>query len=106
MNLGEQLRKVRQLRGLSQDYLGKEIGMDQNAISRFENNKSIPGLIQLQKMAEVLNVRLIDLLKFDERELLKSHPEPDEKYCESCVWKLMMLHIQSKASGIQQAGSQ
>jgi transcriptional regulator with XRE-family HTH domain len=92
MKIGEKLRKVRQLRDLSQDCLGREIGLDQNAISRFENDKIAPDLFQLHKIATALQIKTVDLLLFDEEKLLNCLTSHQEKDCDSCIWKLAMMN--------------
>jgi len=65
MNLGKQIRQIRQLREYSQEYLGSETGIGQIGISRIENNKISPNYSQLQKIAKVLEIDIILLLSFD-----------------------------------------
>ena len=91
MKIGEKLRKVRQLRDLSQDFLGREIGLDQNAISRFENNKTAPDLIQLQKIAYVLHINLKNLLLFDEEKTLNGIDPFQTKDCNQCIWRISQM---------------
>ena len=71
MNLGRQIRQIRQLRELSQEYLGNETGIGQRGISRIENNEVSPCFNQLQKIAEVLQVEINLLLRFNLEELIK-----------------------------------
>ena len=65
MNLGKQVRQLRQLREYSQEYLGNETGIGQTSISRIESNKVSPNYYQLQQIARVLQVELSLLLYFD-----------------------------------------
>ena len=65
MNLGKQIRQLRQLCEYSQEYLGNETGIGQTSISRIENNKISPSYCQLQQIARVLQVELSLLLNFD-----------------------------------------
>jgi transcriptional regulator with XRE-family HTH domain len=54
--LGERLIKVRQERQLSQTDLAKKAGLQPSAISHFETNRRAPSAINLQRLADALDV--------------------------------------------------
>lgn len=56
---------VRQARGLTQAELAKRMEVPQQYISRWENNKHLPTLEQLVKLADVLHCRLDDLIDWE-----------------------------------------
>ncbi len=66
MNLGENLKKIREAKGLS----GKEVAisckMDPAQYSRIENNKTDPALSSLVKIAKALGVSVSELFTADE----------------------------------------
>ena len=66
VNLGENIRKIREAKGLS----GKEVAlsskMDPAQYSRIENNKTDPALSSLLKIAKALGVSVADLFTADE----------------------------------------
>ena len=56
MKLGNSIREIRKLRGLSQEELAASSGLVQNVISRIERDSHRPTEKTLAKLAEVLNV--------------------------------------------------
>ena len=58
-----QLRKWRQLRGLSQRELGHAVGVTDNAISQFERGVVKPRLQVCQSLAQALNVDVMILFQ-------------------------------------------
>jgi transcriptional regulator with XRE-family HTH domain len=58
MNFGEKLIEARKAKNLSQEDLGKLIGIDKRIISRYETNKTAPSIEVAKKMAEALQVSL------------------------------------------------
>ncbi len=56
VDLGSRLKEARKLRGLSQNELGKLVGVTPSTISQIESNLIYPSLPGLLKMAEVLTI--------------------------------------------------
>ena len=56
MKIGNRIKEIRQIRKLSQDDLGKLIGVSKQAISMYERGERSPDIDTLTKIAEVLNV--------------------------------------------------
>lgn len=63
MSLGEQLKKLRESKGFSQEDVAKKIGVTRQAIYRWENNKSYPDIDNLILLSEMYNVTLDALIK-------------------------------------------
>jgi transcriptional regulator with XRE-family HTH domain len=57
------LRRLRHARGLSQEALAYEAGVNRTYMSKLEKGGSYPGLEIIGKLAEVLQVEPADLLK-------------------------------------------
>jgi len=62
MTLGEQLKKLRNDRGLSQPELSELANIEQSYLSKLENDKSIPSNDIFRNVLKALNVSLIDFL--------------------------------------------
>ena len=58
MSLGENIRKYRQARGLTQEALGEKLGMAAQTVSKWEREESMPDAAMLPKLAEILVVSL------------------------------------------------
>ncbi|MBO6087054.1 helix-turn-helix transcriptional regulator [bacterium] len=59
------LKNIRNERSLSQENLALLCGIDRTYIGRLERLERNPSLEILQKIADGLNIKLYDLLKFD-----------------------------------------
>ncbi len=67
MNLGSNIRKIRELKGYSQEYVSNQLGISQRQFSRIENNQCDIGMSKLQEISAILEVTPIQLLGFDEK---------------------------------------
>ena len=61
--IGNNIHMVREAAGISQTELANRIGSNKSAISRYENGMQKPSLDTLMRVADALDVDLIDLLK-------------------------------------------
>jgi transcriptional regulator with XRE-family HTH domain len=55
MEFGQRLKIAIQKQGISQQELAKAIGVSEKSVSLYINNKSMPALITLEKIAKTLN---------------------------------------------------
>ncbi len=62
-DVGSQLLRLRQERGLSLRALAKECGLSVNAISRIERGESSPTVSSLQRLARTLNVQVTEFFR-------------------------------------------
>jgi len=60
--IGENVKFWRNIRGLKQSYIAKKIGVKQSYISQLETGKFAPSLEYLQKIANLLDVEIEDLI--------------------------------------------
>jgi transcriptional regulator with XRE-family HTH domain len=67
MTFGQNLKDFRHRKNISQTKLFQKTGFPQTTISDWENDKYLPNIVEVQKLAKVLGVRLSKLLddKFD-----------------------------------------
>jgi transcriptional regulator with XRE-family HTH domain len=63
IKLGQNLRKFRLKKNLSQDNLSKILGVDRAYISNIENGRMNPTLSTLEKIAGALGISSSELLK-------------------------------------------
>ena len=61
--IGSNIRRIRDVIGISQTELANRIGSNKSAISRYENGMQKPSLDTLMRVADALSVELVDLLK-------------------------------------------
>ena len=63
VNLSVNIRHLRKNKGLSQERLALEAGVDRTLVSKIERVIANPSLEIMQKLANCLDVTVIDLLK-------------------------------------------
>ena len=64
--VGHKIRKVRELRSLTQERVANELGMTTSGYSRIERGEVKLSLSRLEQIAGVLGVQPLDLTSFDE----------------------------------------
>ncbi len=62
---GKNLIQMRKLHQLTQEALAEKVGVSRQAIAKWEAGDSVPDLQTGQKLAEVLNVTLDELVSFE-----------------------------------------
>ncbi len=85
ISIGQKIRKYREIRGWTQEYLAQKIGLSASAIRKYENGNRMPKDSQLIKIAEGLGIHVgvfqstnIDNLihaLFDMEDVIGLHPE-------------------------------
>lgn len=60
--LGQRIRRAREARNISQERLAIELGVSWSTVNRYERDKTPPSVNRLRLIAQVLDVRLEDLL--------------------------------------------
>lgn len=77
MKIGQNIRKIRELRNLTQEHLAEKLGMSQNGYSKLERDETEMTLSKLMKLAEVLETNFLDLIGFDENKLFFNQTSQD-----------------------------
>lgn len=63
MNIADRIQSLRKLKGISQEELADKIGVSRQAVSKWENEQSIPDLDKVIIMSEYFNVTTDYILK-------------------------------------------
>lgn len=61
-NLGQKIKKIREAKKLSQEFIALEIDVDKSFIGRIERGERNVGLENLYKIAKILNISLYNLV--------------------------------------------
>ncbi len=72
MKVGEQLKRIRTAKGLSQKEVILEAGLDKAQYSRIENGKTDPSVSTVAKIAKALGISLADLFVLDDLKEVQS----------------------------------
>ena len=67
LNVGNKIKKLRELRNFTQDYMAEALQMSQAGYGKIERDETDISLSRLQQIAGVLKVGLNDLIGFDEK---------------------------------------
>jgi transcriptional regulator with XRE-family HTH domain len=70
MSVHEKIRLVRQAKGFTQEEFAEKLGLSPNAYGDIERGDSDPKLSKLQKIAEILEMDLSELLDLSDKTLL------------------------------------
>ncbi len=95
MNLGQQIRTIRESRKISLRKLAKEVGVSPSFISQVEQSKAQPSVDSLKKIAEVLGVNCSFLIGEEESSavsapVILSKNKFDEKKLHNIVLKKLV----------------
>lgn len=66
MNLGVKIKKLRELKNYTQDYMASQLGISQGAYSRMELGESEVAYSRLEKISEILDIKPEDIITFNE----------------------------------------
>ena len=70
MSVNEKIRLIREAKGLTQEQVAEKLEMSPNAYGNIERGDNDPKLSKLQKIAEILEIRLSDLVDFSDKGVL------------------------------------
>jgi transcriptional regulator with XRE-family HTH domain len=66
MNIGSQIKTVREAKNLSQKHVAMSVNMDPSQYSKIEKGKTDPSVSTLERIAKALGVSLAELFQSDE----------------------------------------
>lgn len=59
---GQNMRRIRRMRGMTQEALGRELGIQRSAVCKYEKGRVKPDITQLLKICQTLDVAPSELL--------------------------------------------
>src|SRR5690625_1043554 len=75
-NIARNLRYLRNSHGLSQEEVAEKIGVSRQSVAKWENGESLPDIIKCEALADLYQVSLNDLVRYDpEKEGLPIPPK-------------------------------
>jgi len=72
MKVGVKIRKIRELKGYSQEYMAGVLNISQAAYSNMEKNENI-GMEKIAAIAAIFNMDPLQLLSFDENHVFNNN---------------------------------
>lgn len=79
MEIGNKIKKVRELRNYTQEYMAQKMNISQASYSRFEASNSGITFSQLTSIATVLEMKVEDLIAFDEKMIFNNYGTANDK---------------------------
>jgi transcriptional regulator with XRE-family HTH domain len=67
MQVGQKIKKLRELRNYTQAHMADELGLTQGAYSKIELGESEISLSRLEKIAAILNLKPEEIIAFNEQ---------------------------------------
>lgn len=68
--IGSKIKKVRELRNLTQEHVAEKIAMTQAGYSKIEQGVVDVTYSRLEQIAKALNVKIEDIISFDEKAMI------------------------------------
>ena len=81
--LRENIRKVRELRNFTQEYMADQMGLSISGYGKIERSDSDISLSRITQIAAILNVSRAKLLEFNSEEILKEVQNEDKLIVDS-----------------------
>lgn len=75
VNVGSNIKKLRELKGLTQENMAEELEMSTNGYGKIERGESEITVNKLEKISEILGMSINDVLSFDERSVFNNFGE-------------------------------
>lgn len=66
-NIGPKIRKIREIKGYSQEYIASKMSITQNSYSKLERGETNLSIDRLMEICSVLEIELSTLMNFDEK---------------------------------------
>jgi transcriptional regulator with XRE-family HTH domain len=67
MEIGTKIKKIRELKNLTQDYMAQQLNVSQSTYSRIEKDDGDLTITQLEQISRILEVKVEDLINFNEK---------------------------------------
>ena len=75
MSVGTKIRKVRELKGFSQQDMAKKLEMSQNNYSKIELGRVSVSMDRFQEIADILEIEPMKIMDFDESQVFNNHDQ-------------------------------
>ena len=79
-NIGYKIRKVRELKGFSQEYVAQKLNISQPAYSKIEFGGTRISEEKIKDISKILEVNLEDLQKFDESFVFNNYKQKGDNF--------------------------
>lgn len=64
MTIGTNIKRLRQNKGITQEQLGDAVGVSGQAVSKWENESTLPDILSLPKLADYFGISIDELMGY------------------------------------------
>jgi transcriptional regulator with XRE-family HTH domain len=75
MNVGEKIKKLRELKNYTQQYMADQLDISQSGYGKIERNETDISISKLEKIAKILDTDIYTVLIFDEKNVFNTRME-------------------------------
>lgn len=90
--LGNNIRKIREMKNISQDYIARSLGISQAAYSALESDKTKIDEAKLLKIASILDVSTEAIKNFNEQIAINSYAQLEYKNNIALIEKIQEVY--------------
>jgi transcriptional regulator with XRE-family HTH domain len=73
MEIGTKIKKVRELKNYTQEYMAQKLNVSQSTYSRYEKEDGDITIALLNEISEIFGMKVEDLLSFDEKVVFNNY---------------------------------
>jgi transcriptional regulator with XRE-family HTH domain len=66
-NIGDKVKKLRELKGYKQEYMAEKLSISQQSYSNLESGKMDVPFSKIEQIADLFGMRVEDMVSFDEK---------------------------------------
>ncbi len=72
MKIGDKIRKIRELKGISQEYIASQLNITPQAFGKIEREETKLDFGRVEQIAKVLQIDPLDIVNFDESKIFNN----------------------------------
>ncbi len=80
LSVGEKIKKMRELRNFTQNYMAEQLKMGQAGYSKIEQGETDISYSRLEQIAKVLKTNVEDIINFDEKKIFNNYFDNVHQY--------------------------
>lgn len=80
LTVGQKIKRAREFSGVKQDVIAEKLGISQASYSKIESNETDVTISRLQKIAEILELDVADIIGFDQKMFINKNQNNNITY--------------------------
>lgn len=79
MEIGIKIKKVRELKNYTQEYMAEKLNVSQSTYSRYEKDGNDLTVSQLKEISDIFDMKVDELINFDEKYIFNNYGTANDK---------------------------